>query len=70
MRYVLSDNTVRSVLESQYHCNRRSGGDMNRDTNIYIPDGKVHGANMGPIWSRQDPGGPHVDPMDFAIWDE
>ena len=27
------------------------------------PDGKVHGANMGPIWGRQDPGGPHVGPM-------
>ena len=25
-----------------------------------IPDSKVHGANMGPIWGRQDPGGPHV----------
>ena len=23
---------------------------------------------MGPIWSRQDPGGPHVGPMNFAIW--
>ena len=32
------------------------------------PDGKVHGANMGPIWDRQDPGGPRVDPMNFAIW--
>ena len=32
------------------------------------PDNKVHGANMGPIWSRQDPGGPHVGPMNFAIW--
>ena len=31
------------------------------------PDSKVHGANMGPIWGRQDPGGPHVGPMDFAI---
>ena len=29
------------------------------------PDSKVHGANMG----RQDPGGPHVDPIHFAIWD-
>ena len=28
----------------------------------------VHGANMGPIWGRQDPGGPHVGPMNFAIW--
>ena len=23
---------------------------------------------MGPIWGRQDPGGPHVGPMTFAIW--
>ena len=23
---------------------------------------------MGPIWGRQDPGGPHVGPMIFAIW--
>ena len=34
-----------------------------------IPNSKVHGANMGPIWGRQDPGGPHVGPMNFAIWD-
>ena len=24
-----------------------------------IPDSKVHGANMGSIWGREDPGGPH-----------
>ena len=36
---------------------------------ISIPDSKVHVANMGPIWGRQDPGGPHVGPMNFAIWD-
>ena len=23
---------------------------------------------MGPIWGQQVPGGPHVGPMDFAIW--
>ena len=33
------------------------------------PDSKIHGANMGPIWGRQDPGGPHVDPMNLAIWE-
>ena len=33
------------------------------------PDSKVHGANMGPIWGREDPGGPHVGPMNLAIWD-
>ena len=32
------------------------------------PDSKVHGATMGPIWDRQDQGGPHVGPMNFAIW--
>ena len=32
-----------------------------------LPDSKVHGAYMGPIWGRQDPGGPHVGPMNFAI---
>ena len=34
-----------------------------------LPDSKVHGANMGPILGRQTPGGPHVGPMNFAIWE-
>ena len=34
---------------------------------LLLPISKVHGANMGPIWGRQDPGGPHVGPMNFAI---
>ena len=32
-------------------------------------DSKGHGANMGHIWGRQDPGGLHVVPMNFAIWE-
>ena len=35
---------------------------------VVYPDSKVDGANMGPIWDRQDPGGPHVDPMNFGTW--
>ena len=31
------------------------------------PDSKVHGTNVGPIWGRQDPGGPHVGPVNFVI---
>ena len=27
-----------------------------------FPDNMVHGANMGPIWGRQDPGGPMLAP--------
>ena len=32
-----------------------------------FPDSKVHGANMGPIWGRKHPGGPHVEPMNLVI---
>ena len=39
------------------------------DENYVNPESKVHGANMGPIWGRQDPGGPHVGPMNLAIWE-
>ena len=35
----------------------------------FFPDSKVHGANMGPTRGRQDPGGPHVGPNNFAICD-
>ena len=31
------------------------------------PDSNIHGANIGPIWGRQDPGGPHVGLMNLAI---
>ena len=31
------------------------------------PDSKVHEAYMGPTWGRQDPGGPHVGPMNLVI---
>ena len=34
---------------------------------LLVLDSKVHGAYMGPIWDRQDPGGPHVGPMNLAI---
>ena len=35
---------------------------------VTYPDSKANGANMGPVWGRQNPGGPHVGPMNFAIW--
>ena len=44
-------------------------GEYSNSKRITIsPDSKVHGANMGPIWGRQDPCGPHVGPINFAIW--
>ena len=33
-----------------------------------VPDNKVHGANMGPTWVLSAPDGPHVGPMNLAIW--
>ena len=30
-------------------------------------ESKVREANMGPIWDRQDAGGPYVGPMKCAI---
>ena len=32
------------------------------------PESKFHGANKGPIWGRQDPDGPRVDPINLAFW--
>ena len=59
---------------SQWVCHNapQSGCDWSYAGTIILtpvyPDSKVHGANMGPIWGQQDPGRPHVGPMNFAIW--
>ena len=37
----------------------------NAVTRSRVPGCKVHGANMGPIWSRQDQGGSHVGPINL-----
>ena len=34
-----------------------------------ITDSKVHGVKMGSTWRQQDPGRPHVGPMNLAMWD-
>ena len=34
---------------------------------MVFPDSKVHEAYMGPTLGGQDPGGPHVGPMNLAI---
>ena len=40
---------------------------LNSIASYGVPDSKVHGDNMWPIWRREDPGGPHVGPMNLAI---
>ena len=37
-------------------------------TNLNHPDSKFHRANMGPTWVLSSPGGPHVGPMNLAVW--
>ena len=32
-----------------------------------VPNSKVHGADMGPIWVLSAPGGPHVGLVNLAI---
>ena len=64
--------TSRYKLES-YIINSQSAGKSRQcigrgslSINRY-PDGKVHGANMGPTWVLLAPDGPHVGPMNLAI---
>ena len=65
---------VSYCLDSFCLCHRRS--DLSTSLHhrgycmiaLVYPISKVRGTNMDPIWSRQDPGGPHVGPINFAIW--
>ena len=36
-------------------------------TCVYVPDSKVHWANMGPTWVLSAPDGPYVGPTNLAI---
>ena len=45
-----------------------SGRGMGIYCQFKVLDSKVYRANMGPILGWQDPGGPHVGPMNFAFW--
>ena len=60
------------IISYHWDCSGNSNPFLFQDKYMFFlhnhPDRKVHGANMGPIWDRQDLGGPHVGPMDFAIW--
>ena len=60
-----------SCLLNQYYGSWWSSGARTRLSEVMAltyPGSKVHGANMGPIWGRQDPGGPHFGPMNFTTW--
>ena len=62
---------IQTQIQCRYSC--MTLVDYHYATNPTIqrsnPDSKAYGANMGLIWGRQDPGGPHVGPMNFTIWE-
>ena len=60
--YVWTSDGATLVLMNQRNENRHRCIEDN-------PDSKVHGANMGPVWGRQGPGGPHISHMNFTIWE-
>ena len=42
------------------------GGRCTTSQSEAIPESKVHGANMGPIWGQEGPGGPHISPIELC----
>ena len=58
---------MKSRVEMQVHLKKTDFWFSGSAINSHL-DSKVHVANMGHIWGRQDPGGPHVGSMKFAIW--
>ena len=56
------NSLILSSVRAMSHCPDDS---IPRRANPYS---KVHGAYMGPIWGRQGPDGPRVDPINLAIW--
>ena len=57
------------LQRDRVHSNHPPDRNPGRKRYADIPVSKVHGANMGPTWVLVAPGGPHVGPMNFAIWD-
>ena len=44
-----------NILHCQYRDRAKQGSTASEDMVMNgFPDSKVHGANMGPIWGRQD----------------
>ena len=62
-------NVGHLVSASKCKCLHARRSTIRGDQYVTIPDSKVYGAIMGPIWGWQDPGGPQVGPMNFVIWE-
>ena len=69
LHYDQSFDEINDSVSSQIFLMHYNDAIMGARASQITPDNKCHGATMGPILGRQDPGGPHVGPMNFAIWD-
>ena len=60
-------------IQLTWYCIHHSMGQVHRRSKSEltngIPDSKIYGANVGPNWGCQDPGGPHVGHTNLANWD-
>ena len=65
-RYIKVTPMISSLVSPNTSCKLKANG---YSVSYGSPDSKVHGSNMGPIWGRQDPVGPHIGPMNLAIWE-
>ena len=63
-RHVHIYATLSFLIDQVQHGCGREQYSQSTSHEIY-PDSKVHGANIGPTWGRQDPGGSSVGPMNF-----
>ena len=55
-------------VRRQFYFKSSKIGYQNRSNSQTHLDSKVDGANMGSTWVLLAPDGPHVGPMNFAIW--
>ena len=64
-------NSWQTVYQSQWHWSiiRAWYIPLANSLEEVSPDSKVDGANMGPTWVLSAPGGPHVGPINLAIWE-
>ena len=65
IRVTIAGNIEMGTQHCGYWC---PGAKVTSNHSTDFPNHKVYGAKMGPTWVLLAPSGPHVDPMDLAIW--
>ena len=67
--YIFARTSVRLDIEGPNHTTTVT---LNNQPHVVKSDGvldsKFHEANIGPTWVLSAPDGPHVCPMNLAVW--